>query len=138
MRERRKFSKNHHSQSKTRATEFVGLERHDLRRAIEHHYPNGMQRHGHVEQRRDGREFDYRQPNDDDKLHRHLHDGIERMRERRECRDNHHRQSKTRATEFVGIERHDLRRAVEHHYPDGLQRHGDVVERCDGGEFDYG
>ena len=109
-----------------------------MRGAIEHHYPNGMQRHGHVEQRRDGREFDYRQPNGDDQLHRHLHDSIERLRERREHRNNHYRQSKTRAAEFVGLERHYLRGAIEHHYPNGLQRHGHVEQRSDGREFDHG
>ena len=59
------------------------------------------------------------------------------MRERREQLFNYHSQSKTRATYSFGIERNYLRWAVEHHYPNGLQRHSDVVERRDGGKFDY-
>ena len=52
-----------------------------MRGAIEHHYPNGLQRHGDVVERRDGREFDYGQPNSDDKLYGYLYDGFEWLRE---------------------------------------------------------
>ena len=60
------------------------------------------------------------------------------MRERRECCNDHNCQSKTRATYSFSIERDYLRGTVEHHHPNGLQRHGDVEQRRDGGEFDYG